>query len=158
MEPASPRPERALVLGLDHVQVSIPPGGEQRAREFYGAVLGLREVPRPASLAARPGLWFECPGASLHIGVESDFRPARKAHPAFVVADLDACRAALERAGAATRAAEKVPGFARFHTEDPFGNRIELMEREPAAGAPETGASDSDVAVPHGGTSPGGDP
>lgn len=140
MEPANPSPERVLVLGLDHVQVSIPPGGEERARAFYGGVLGLREIPRPASLAVRPGMWFECPRASLHVGVEADFRPARKAHPAFVVADLGACRAALERTGAAIQAAEEVPGIARFHTADPFGNRIELVELVAAAGVPGQGA------------------
>ena len=87
MDPTNPRPR---VVGLDHVQVAIPPNGEESARAFYGAVLGLREVLRPASLSASGGLWFDCPCAILHLGVESEFHPARKPHPAFLVADLAA--------------------------------------------------------------------
>lgn len=96
MGPTNPRPR---VVGLDHVQVAIPPDGEEPARAFYGAVLGLREVPRPAPLSASGGLWFDCPGAMLHLGVESEF------HPAFLVADLGVCRAALAEIGATVRPA-----------------------------------------------------
>ncbi|TDJ71943.1 MAG: glyoxalase [Planctomycetota bacterium] len=126
MGPTNPRPR---VVGLDHVQVAIPPDGEEPARAFYGAVLGLREVPRPAPLSASGGLWFDCPGAMLHLGVESEFHPARKAHPAFLIAEMGVCRAALEEIGATARPADKLPGFARLHRWTRFGNRIELMER-----------------------------
>jgi catechol 2,3-dioxygenase-like lactoylglutathione lyase family enzyme len=131
MSTAQDSSEPVRVVGLDHVQVAIPPGGEEEARAFYGAVLGMREVPKPAPLAARGGLWLDCPGAMLHLGVEAGFRPARKAHPAFLVADLGACRAALEEVGSAIHPAEDLPGIVRLHTEDPFGNRIELMQRLP---------------------------
>jgi catechol 2,3-dioxygenase-like lactoylglutathione lyase family enzyme len=113
---------------VDHVQVAIPRGEEDTARAFYVGVLGLDEVQKPARLAGRGGCWFASGDISLHLGVEDEFRPARKAHPAFLVdglADLEArCRAA----GAEVIDDEGLDTHARFFVFDPFGNRIELME------------------------------
>jgi catechol 2,3-dioxygenase-like lactoylglutathione lyase family enzyme len=129
------------VLGIDHVQLAMPPGGEQRGREFYAGVLGLREVAKPAPLAARGGCWFEAPGIALHLGVEPEgFRPARKAHPALVVADLAAAERELAAAGAPVRWNDELPGR-RIFTEDPFGNRIELV---PAPSGPSGTSGTSD--------------
>jgi len=104
---------------LDHVQVAAPPGCEPDARAFYGGVLGLREVEKPEALRARGGVWFEC----LHVGVESEFRPARKAHPAFVVEDLDALAARIGD----VEWDDTLPGVRRFYAHDPFGNRLEFV-------------------------------
>jgi len=117
-----------MITGLDHVQVAIPRGVEDRARAFYGELLGMTEVPKPEALAARGGCWFESGGAVLHLGVEEPFAPARKAHPAFLVDDLDTLEARLVAAGhECTRADGELPGVRRFHTADPFGNRIEFQ-------------------------------
>ncbi|TAD76298.1 MAG: glyoxalase [Sphingomonadales bacterium] len=116
------------VVGLDHVQLAIPAGGEDRARSFYAGLLGMTEVPKPANLSPS-GCWFTGGAVALHMGVDPDFRPAAKAHPAFLVDDLDALRARLEAAGCMVRDDKPVPGYTRFFTNDPFGNRIELMER-----------------------------
>jgi catechol 2,3-dioxygenase-like lactoylglutathione lyase family enzyme len=105
---------------LDHVQVAAPPGCEEAARAFYGRVLGLREVEKPEALRARGGVWFE----HLHVGVEEEFTPARKAHPAFVVDDLDALAARIGD----VEWDDAVPGVRRFYAHDPFGNRLELLE------------------------------
>ena len=116
------------VVGLDHVQLAIPAGGEDLARGFYAGLLGMREVAKPANLSPS-GCWFTGGAVALHIGVDSDFRPAKKAHPAFLVDDLAGLRARLAEAGCLIREDKPVAGYARFFTEDPFGNRIELMER-----------------------------
>lgn len=116
------------VVGLDHVQIAIPAGGEDRARAFFAGLLGMTEVSKPASLSSA-GCWFTGGGAALHVGVDPDFRPAKKAHPALLVDDLAALRARLAEAGCVIRDDKPVEGYARFFTEDPFGNRIELMER-----------------------------
>lgn len=116
------------VVGLDHVQLAIPAGGEDRARWFFGQLLGMTEVPKPANLSPS-GCWFTGGSMALHIGVDPDFRPAKKAHPALLVDDLAALRARLAEAGCVIREDKPVAGYARFFTEDPFGNRIELMER-----------------------------
>lgn len=118
------------VVGLDHVQLAIPPGGEDRARWFFAGLLGMTEVPKPANLSPS-GCWFTGGGAALHIGVDPEFRPATKAHPAFLVDDLAALRARLAETGCPICEDKPVAGYARFFTEDPFGNRIELMERAP---------------------------
>ena len=117
------------VLALDHVQIAIPPGGEDRAREFYSGVLGLTEVPKPSSMAGRGGCWFAGGSLNLHLGVEEDFHPAKKAHPALVVEGLDELLARGEAAGAAIKPDVSFGGFRRFHILDRFGNRLELMER-----------------------------
>lgn len=119
----------AGVIGIDHVQLAMPAGGEERARGFYAGVLGLREVPKPADLAARGGCWFTGGGAHLHLGVEDDFGPARKAHPALLVDDLEAFVARLAEAGVAFTPGRPLDGYSRGDVADPFGNRIELMQR-----------------------------
>jgi catechol 2,3-dioxygenase-like lactoylglutathione lyase family enzyme len=120
------------VLGLDHVQVVAPrsPGVEAEARAFYGGLLGLNEIEKPDALKPKGGVWFSLGRGELHVGLEDDFRPARKAHPAFVVDDLDGMRILLETAGYETFGGEEIPGVRRFHVNDPFGNRIELVERQ----------------------------
>ncbi len=119
------------VLRIDHVQLAIPAGGEAEARRFYGEVLGFTEVPKPAPMAARGGLWFEAGprGASvgIHLGIEPDMRASVKAHPAFVVDDLDAYGARLAAAGCKWTPSDELPGTRRGHTWDPFGNRLELI-------------------------------
>jgi catechol 2,3-dioxygenase-like lactoylglutathione lyase family enzyme len=117
----------APFLALDHVQLAIPRGGEPAARRFYGELLGLVEVPKPPALAVRGGCWFESGDVRIHLGVEDDFRPARKAHPALVCRDYDGLLARLGAAGVEARPATEVPGVTRCHVDDPFGNRIELV-------------------------------
>jgi len=116
------------VHGLDHVQLAMPAGQEEVAREFYGGVLGLAEVPKPTNLAKRGGVWFERGTLRVHLGVEADFRPARKAHPAFLVEQLGALVEHLKRAGIAVVTDEPLEGYNRIYVSDPFGNRIELLE------------------------------
>jgi catechol 2,3-dioxygenase-like lactoylglutathione lyase family enzyme len=121
------------ILRLDHIQLAMPPGREAEARRFYGELLGLREVPKPAVLAGRGGVWFEGDGGlCLHLGVEADFRPACKAHPAFLVDDLAGLVRTLAAAGHAITEDEPLPGIDRRFVHDPFGNRIELIERRAA--------------------------
>ena len=113
---------------IDHVQLAMPPGGEAAAHAFYDGLLGLPEVAKPPHLARRGGCWFERGVVRLHLGVEADFRPARKAHPALIVGDLPTLVARLEAAGFATREDEPLAGYDRRYVDDPFGNRIELMQ------------------------------
>ena len=116
------------LLAIDHVQLAMPagPDAERAAETFYGGLLGLTRMPKPPAQAARGGCWFE--GAvRLHLGVDPDFRPARKAHPALVVADLDALVADLEAHGHSFRADQELPGVRRGYVDDPFGNRLELI-------------------------------
>jgi catechol 2,3-dioxygenase-like lactoylglutathione lyase family enzyme len=124
-------------LALDHLQVAMPRGEEPAARAFYGRILGLTEIPKPEPLAARGGLWFECGSQQLHLGVEDDFRPAKKAHPAFVVDDLEELANELEAAGyRVVNDSVQLEGSRRIFTEDPFGNRVELVQtlgRAPAS-------------------------
>ena len=117
------------IVGLDHVQLAIPAGGEERARSFYAGVLGFAEREKPADLAVRGGCWFYAPGVELHLGVEEPFRPAAKAHPALLVDDLDALRAHLAGHDVAFAEGEALDGYERVDISDPFGNRIELMEK-----------------------------
>ena len=120
------------VVGIDHVQLSMPAGGEALARRFYGELLGLTELPKPPNLAARGGAWFRCGALQLHLGVESDFRAAKRAHPALLVTDLAGMRETLSAAGFEIKHdTERIEGFERFFTADPFGNRIELLEAHP---------------------------
>lgn len=116
------------VHGIDHVQLAMPVGQEGLARAFYGGLLGLAEVPKPANLAPRGGVWFEGGALRLHLGVDPDFRPARKAHPAFLVASLADLVRHLQRAGVTVVADEPLEGYTRVYVSDPFGNRIELLE------------------------------
>jgi catechol 2,3-dioxygenase-like lactoylglutathione lyase family enzyme len=117
------------IHALDHVQLSMPRGQESLGRRFYGEILGLREVDKPEALASAGGCWFEGPGTAVHLGVEDDFRPARKAHVAFRVRDLKGARQALLEAGVPVREASPVPGLPpRFFSTDLFGNRLEFIE------------------------------
>ena len=109
---------------LDHVQVAMPAGREADARAFYGDLLGLTEVAKPAALSAAGGVWF---GEGLHLGVETPFVPARKAHPALAVSDLALVARRLEAAGYEVAWDTRIPGVRRFHTSDPFGNRVEIL-------------------------------
>ena len=118
------------ILSLDHVQIAIPVAGEERARAFYSGILGFTEIAKPPQMADRKSIWFAAGAASLHLGIEPDFTPAKRAHPAFVVENLAAILAACERAGIITKPDTSFNGFRRVHVFDPFGNRIELMERE----------------------------
>jgi hypothetical protein len=118
-----------VLLGIDHVQVAAPPGSEGDARRFYGALLGLAELPKPPVLQARGGVWFACGAHQLHVGISEPFTPADKAHPALQVrlTDLDRLATRLEQAGAPVRWDDAIPGTRRFYTADPWGNRIELV-------------------------------
>lgn len=118
------------VLAIDHVQLAMPEGGEAHARQFYAELLGIAEVPKPPHLAKRGGCWFEQGALKVHLGVEKAFQPAKKAHPAFIVEDLPALKAKLSAAGFAPRDDEPLEGYDRCYVDDPFGNRLELMERD----------------------------
>lgn len=116
------------VLRLEHVQLAMPRGREAEARAFYGGVLGLPEVPKPPVLAARGGCWFEDGDLKIHLGVEDDFRPARKAHVALVVDDLGAVLAAAGALGCETQPPQPFGEFTQAYVFDPFGNRLELLQ------------------------------
>ena len=116
------------VLALDHVQLAMPPGEEDRARSFYAGILGIPEVPKPPSLAARGGVWFEDGTVRIHLGVEAGFRPARKAHPALVVRELQSLVDLLREREFDVVRDDLLEGVFRVYVSDPFGNRIELIE------------------------------
>jgi catechol 2,3-dioxygenase-like lactoylglutathione lyase family enzyme len=116
------------IVGVDHVQLAMPAGREAEARAFYAGLLGIPEQAKPAALAARGGAWFESGSLKLHLGVDPDFRPARKAHPGLLVRGLEALIGELRRAGYAVTADEPLEGYLRVYVDDPFGNRLELME------------------------------
>jgi catechol 2,3-dioxygenase-like lactoylglutathione lyase family enzyme len=115
------------IVGLDHVQLAMPAGREADAEAFYSGLLGFVRLPKPAPLAARGGCWFGAGSVSLHLGVEEDLRPARKAHPALLVRNLPALERALEDAGIEVRPNAERPSGTGAYVDDPFGNRIELM-------------------------------
>lgn len=117
-----------MIVELHHIQLAMPEGREQEARAFYGGVLGLRETDKPEELRARGGVWFESGTIRVHLGVETPFSPARKAHPAFRVKSLDQTIATLRQNGLAVRPDVDLPGIRRVYVDDPFGNRIELLE------------------------------
>ena len=118
---------KPTVLALDHVQVAMPGGQEDRARAFYRDILGMSEIAKPAALAARGGCWFSSGSAQVHVGVETDFRPAQKAHPALVVSDLDTILERCEAAGLPMKPDDAIDARRRVHVTDFFGNRIELI-------------------------------
>ncbi|MFI5273452.1 MAG: methyltransferase domain-containing protein [Ktedonobacterales bacterium] len=123
------------IEGLDHVQVAAPRDAEAAARAFYGGVLGLREIAKPAALVGRGGAWFAVGDRDeLHVGLEDEFQPQRKAHPAFRVRDLAAVRQRLVAAGRPIAESVPIPGRSRFETSDPFGNRLEFVRLEHDAG------------------------
>jgi catechol 2,3-dioxygenase-like lactoylglutathione lyase family enzyme len=117
------------IVGIDHVQLAMPAGREDEAAAFYVDLLGLAQVPKPPHLAVRGGCWFETATTKLHLGVEADFQPARKAHPALLVDDLGALSARLSAAGLEVRDEGGLDGYLQRYVDDPFGNRIELLER-----------------------------
>jgi catechol 2,3-dioxygenase-like lactoylglutathione lyase family enzyme len=113
---------------IDHVQLAMPAGGEDKARAFYRDLLGMTEIAKPPELAKRGGCWFASGSVQLHLGVEPDFHPARKAHPALRCTHYDALTATLHAAGVEVREDTNIPGTRRCHVFDPFGNRIELID------------------------------
>ncbi len=114
---------------IHHVQLAVPAGSEETARQFYVDLLGMTEVAKPPALAARGGLWLRIDGAELHLGVEQEFRAAAKAHPALEVDDWEALRERLRTAGATPQDDALLPGRRRFYASDPFGNRLEFIDR-----------------------------
>jgi len=118
----------SIVLALNHVQLAMPEGKEELADEFYCGVLGFRKLEKPAQLAGRGGRWFHSNGVDLHLGVEPEFIPARKAHPAFVVKSLSELKVRLEDANIDILLDTPISGFERFYASDPFGNRLEFMQ------------------------------
>ena len=117
-----------MFAGLHHAQLAMPQGEEARAREFFVGVLGMTEIAKPPVLAERGGAWFRAGGLELHLGVEPDFQPARKAHPGVLVDDLDALGNQLVAAGHRVQFDDDFPGFRRFYATDLFGNRLEFLE------------------------------
>ena len=115
------------VIAIEHVQLAMPPGGEQAARDFYQGVLGIPEIAKPAHLAVRGGVWFEQGALKIHLGVERDFRPARKAHAALLVSGLEDLIVRLREHDVEVQD-DPLEGYLRVYVADPFGNRIELME------------------------------
>ncbi|AWB91781.1 glyoxalase [Aeromicrobium chenweiae] len=114
---------------LHHVQLAIPPGGEESCRAFWGDVMGMAELEKPPALRARGGCWFRGGGVEIHLGVEQDFAAARKAHPGILVDDLRGLAQALTAAGIDVSWDEGFPGHDRFYAADPFGNRLEFLEQ-----------------------------
>ncbi len=116
------------VYAIEHVQLAMPAGEEERARSFYHGVLGLGETPKPLHLAKRGGVWFQNGDLKIHLGVENDFRPAKKAHPALLVEGLNELIEKCRDAGYKVASDEPLAGYHRVYVSDPFGNRIELIE------------------------------
>lgn len=117
-----------MLAAVDHVQLGAPPGSEGRLRAFYVHALGMTEIPKPPALEARGGCWFRSGPVQLHLGIEQDFRPSKKAHPGLRVTGIDALAARLENRGARVEWDGKLPGHRRFHSYDPVGNRLEFLE------------------------------
>ncbi|MEV4254431.1 VOC family protein [Spirillospora sp. NPDC049652] len=116
------------IKGYHHVQIAAPAGTEDAMRAFYSGLLGFTEVPKPAELAKRGGAWFRGPGLELHVGIDPGFTPPKKAHPAFLVDDLDALAERLRAAGHEVTPDDLFPGYLRFYAADPVGNRLEFLE------------------------------
>jgi len=119
------------IVAIDHVQLAMPVGEEEKARAFYNGLLGLTEMVKPAELAERGGAWFEAGSVKVHLGVESGFAPARKAHPAFLVEGLGRLIEVLERRGHSVTRDVPLKGYDRVYVTDVFGNRIEFLEQVP---------------------------
>ncbi|UWE10700.1 VOC family protein [Actinacidiphila bryophytorum] len=120
-----------MLAAVDHVQLAAPPGSEDRLRGYYTGVLGMAEIPKPPVLAARGGCWFQAGQVQLHLGIEADFRPAKKAHPGLRVTGIEAYAARLAERGAQVVWDDGLPGHRRFYSEDPVGNRLEFLEPMP---------------------------
>lgn len=117
-----------MITAVDHVQLAAPPGSEERLRTYYAAALGMTEIPKPLALAARGGCCFQAGTVQLHLGIEEDFRPAKKAHPGLRVTGIERYAARLEGHGAQVEWDENLPGYRRFYSHDPVGNRLEFLE------------------------------
>lgn len=117
-----------MLTALDHVQLAAPPGSEERLRAFYVGILGMTETAKPPVLAARGGCWFQAGFVHLHIGIEDDFRPAKKAHPGLRVTGIDQYAARLRAHGARVDWDDDLPGHRRFYSWDPVGNRLEFLQ------------------------------
>src|SRR3954468_24417148 len=122
--------EQPQIAGIDHVQLAMPAGQEDIAREFYSRLLNIPEVPKPAELAKRGGVWFESDVVKVHLGVDANFHSARKAHPGLLVRNLSALVLRLREAGVEVSEAEPTPGYDHVYASDPFGNRLEFLERK----------------------------
>lgn len=118
----------ARFTGVHHIQLAMPPGGEREARGFYLGILGMTEIEKPPRLAVRGGCWFRSGGWELHLGVEEDFRPASKAHPAVLAGNLDGLAARLTEADLPVRWDDDFPGHRRFYSQDAHGNRLEFLQ------------------------------
>jgi catechol 2,3-dioxygenase-like lactoylglutathione lyase family enzyme len=127
-EPVRSDHHRPVFRSLHHVQLAMPLDGETAAVEFYQKILGIPRVEKPAHLEARGGCWFEDASVRIHLGVDPEFKAAKKAHPALVIDDLSALRAILEASGVEVVVDQPLPGFNRFYVSDPFGNRLEFLE------------------------------
>ncbi|MCC5480050.1 VOC family protein [Streptomyces barringtoniae] len=123
-----------MLAAVDHVQLAAPPGSEDALRAYYADILGMTEIPKPPVLAARGGCWFRAGAVQLHLGIEGDFRPAKKAHPELRVTDIESYAARLTAKGAKVTWDDNLPGHLRFHSEDPVGNRLEFLERVSPSG------------------------
>ncbi|GAA2445813.1 VOC family protein [Streptomyces mauvecolor] len=123
-----------MLAAVDHVQLAAPPGSEPQLRTYYADILGMTEIPKPPALAARGGCWFRYGPVQLHLGIEEDFRPAKKAHPGLRVTSIEAYARRLEERGAKVVRDDSLPGHRRFYSEDPVGNRLEFLEPVPASG------------------------
>ncbi|MCX5533061.1 glyoxalase [Streptomyces sp. NBC_00006] len=119
------------LVGVDHVQLAAPPGSEEVLRSFYVDDLGMTELPKPPVLAARGGCWFRSGSAELHLGIDRDFHPAKKAHPGLLVRDIESYARRLAGRGVAVEWDDLLPGWRRFYCSDPVGNRLEILEPEP---------------------------
>lgn len=116
-----------FLTGLDHIQIAAPVGSEEAARKFYGELLGMPEIPKPKNLQARGGCWFQCGLQEVHIGIQPDFIPAKKAHPGFTVNAPEQLKSNLQAAGYLISEELPIEGRSRFFTYDPFGNRLEFL-------------------------------
>ncbi|MFD7164228.1 VOC family protein [Streptomyces violascens] len=123
-----------MLAAVDHVQLAAPPGSEPQLRTYYADILGMTEIPKPPVLAARGGCWFQYGPVQLHLGIEEDFRPAKKAHPGLRVTSIEAYARRLEERGAKVVRDDSLPGHRRFYSEDPVGNRLEFLEPVPVSG------------------------
>jgi hypothetical protein len=118
------------VVGIDHVQLAIPPEAESIARAFYGGLLELSEIPKPAQIALRGGVWFQCGSLQIHLGIDRNSNPAKKAHPALLIEGYEKLLKKLADAGCEVRKDTSIPDVTRCFTSDPFGNRIELISAD----------------------------
>jgi catechol 2,3-dioxygenase-like lactoylglutathione lyase family enzyme len=117
------------IKAIDHIQLAAPKGSEEEARRFFHAILGMKEIEKPEELKKRGGVWFEFGRYQLHIGIEEPFSPAKKAHPAFNVTSIEELKQHLITHGIEVREDQSIPEVVRFHTDDPFGNRLEFVEQ-----------------------------